>query len=127
MSFWHRPYSFGESMVTFATVNWRDYEGRGVEYANCLYDGITRNLKDGTPGKFVVFTDDTQEDGYSDGIELRKLPDGLEGFYNKISLFRPGMFPDGERVCFFDLDTVITGSLDDIAAYTGPFAILRDV
>ncbi len=114
-------------MTTFCTVNWRDFEGRGIEYANCLFDMIRRNLKDGTEGKFVVFTDDLKEEGYEAGIELRKLPEGLTGFYNKISLFKAGMFQDGERVCFFDLDSVITGSLDDIAAYIGPFAILRDV
>jgi hypothetical protein len=28
--------------------------------------------------------------------------------------------------CIFDLDTLITGRLDEIAAYDGPFAILRD-
>lgn len=114
-------------MVTFCTVNWQDYEGRGVDYSNVLFDMVRRNLKDGTPGRFVVYTDDHTEEGYSAGIELRKLPDGLTGFYNKISLFQDDAFPAGERICFMDLDTVITGSLDEIAAYTGPFAILRDV
>jgi hypothetical protein len=46
---------------------------------------------------------------------------------NKLALFRPGVFAEGERVLYLDLDTVITGSLDDIAAYDGEFAMLEDV
>lgn len=114
-------------MLTFATVNWRNYEGRGVEYANILFDGVRRNLREGTPGRFVVFTDNVSEPGYNPEIELRQLPEGLDGWYNKLSLFRDGAFDYGDRVVYFDLDTVITGSLDDIAKYDGYFAILRDV
>ncbi|HVZ60627.1 MAG TPA: class I SAM-dependent methyltransferase [Terriglobales bacterium] len=114
-------------MLTFACVNWRDYLGRGVEYVNVLYDSIRRNLKDGTEGRFVVFTDDTFEHGYAKGIEIRKLKSGLDGWYNKISLFRDDAFPAGDRVIYFDLDTAIVNSLDAIVAYDGPFAILRDV
>lgn len=114
-------------MTTFCTVNWRNYEGRGVEYANVLYDSITRNLKAGTAGRFVVFTDDMSAHGYHPLIEFAKLPTGVDGWYNKLSLFGADSFPEGERIIYFDLDTVITGSLDEIAAYDGPFAILRDV
>lgn len=114
-------------MTTFCTVNWRNYEGRGVEYCNILFDSIRRNLKEGTEGTFVVFTDDVSDgQGYADGIELRKLPDGLEGWFNKLYCFSPAAIESGERVVLFDLDTVITGSLDELAAYRGMFAILRD-
>lgn len=114
-------------MVTFATVNWQNYCGRGVEYANVLHDMVQRNLKDGTKGRFVVFTDETGEFGYNEGIELKKLKPGLVGWFNKLALFKSDAFTPGERVVFLDLDTVITGSLDDIAAYDGKFAILQDV
>src|SRR5690349_4305069 len=115
-------------MTTFCTVNWRNYLGRGVEYANVLYDSVTRNIKAGTQGRFIVFTDDMSAHGYHPLIEFHHLPDlGLDGFYNKLQLFKADSFPAGERVIFMDLDTVITGSLDEIAAYDGPFAILRDV
>lgn len=114
-------------MTTVATVNWQNYLGRGVEYANVLFDMVRRNLKEGMAGSFVVFTDDVSETGYAEGIEIRQLKPGTEGWYNKLQLFAGDAFPVGERIIFLDLDTVITGSLDDIAAYMGPFAILRDV
>src|SRR6185312_14753723 len=98
-------------MTTFATVNWRNYLGRGVEYANVLFDGIRRNLPEGYVGHFVVFTDDVSEQGYAEGIELRRLPDGLNGWFNKLALFRDDAFTRGERICFMDLDTIVTGPL----------------
>jgi hypothetical protein len=42
-------------------------------------------------------------------------------------LFKPGLFTEGDRIVFFDLDTVLTGRIDDLCTYDGPFAILRDV
>lgn len=114
-------------MPTFATVNWRDYLGRGVEYSNVLFDSVQRNLKEGTLGHFVVFTDDLTTEGYADGIELKLLKPGCHGWFNKLQLFDYDAFEDGERIVFFDLDTVITGSLDALAAYDGTFAILQDV
>lgn len=114
-------------MTTFCTVNVGNYLGRGAEYANVLHDSVRRNLREGTAGKFVVFTDDVTEPGYSPGIELRKIEaENLTGWHNKLYLFKDGLFPVGERIVFMDLDTVITGPLDAIADYSGSFAILRD-
>lgn len=111
-------------MVTFVTVNWDNYCGRGVEYTNILFDMVRRNLSEGTEGKFVVFTDNAT--GYDEGIEARLLPEGLNGWWNKLYLFKEGLFPTGERIVYLDLDTVIIGALDDIIKYDGEFAILRD-
>ena len=55
------------------------------------------------------------------------IPAGIEGWWAKLCLFRPDTFPVGARVLFFDLDTLITGSLDDIAGYDGDFAALSDI
>lgn len=93
-------------------------------YVSILFDSVRRNLADGFEGKFVCFTD--QPDVLDKGIERRALPADLPGWWSKLALFRPGLFPDGDRVLFLDLDTLITGRLDEIAAYDGPFAILRD-
>ena len=93
-------------------------------YVSVLFDSVRRNLADGFEGKFICFTD--QADPLDDAIEVRPLPANLPGWWSKLALFKPGLFPDGERVLFFDLDTLITGRLDEIAAYDGPFAILRD-
>jgi hypothetical protein len=111
-------------MLNIVTVNWRNYEGRGVEYTNVLFDSVRRNLEGGMPGRFIVFTDDPS--GYDSGIETRPIPTRLEGWWCKLALFRPHLFPVGDRVLYFDLDTVITGSIDALAAYDGDFGILAD-
>ena len=85
---------------------------------------VRRNLADGFEGEFVCFTD--QADVLDKGITVRPLPAELPGWWSKLALFRKELFPEGDRVLFFDLDTLITGRLDELAAYDGPFAILRD-
>lgn len=111
-------------MLNIVTVNAGNYQGKGVEYTNILFDSIRRNLAQGYRGKFIVFTD--SPDGYDEGIEVRPLPIGAKGWFNKLCLFKNGLFPDGDRVLYFDLSAVITGRLDEIASYEGNFAILRD-
>lgn len=113
-------------MLNIVCINAGDYLGRGAEYVTILHDSVRRNLAEGTEGRFICFTDD-EPANYGPGIEVRPLPEpGLTGWWNKLALFKPGVFEDGDRVLYFDLDTVITGRLDEIVAYDGPFAILRD-
>lgn len=98
----------------------------GPEYVNILADMVRRNLADSTLGQFVCFTDDGTGLDH-DTMVVRPLPHpGLNGWWNKLSLFKPGLFPDGSRILYFDLDTVIAGPLDEIAKYEGYFGILRD-
>lgn len=93
-------------------------------YVSILYDMVRRNLGEGFEGEFVCFTD--QPDELEPGIVKRPLPAALPGWWSKIALHKRGVFPDGDRVLFLDLDTLITGRLDEIASYDGSFAILRD-
>lgn len=112
-------------MLNIVCVNAGNYLGRGVEYVNILHDMVRRNLQAGFPGRFVVFTD--TPGGYHGDIIVRPLPhEGLRGWHNKIGLFKPGLFDDGDRILALDLDTLITGRLDEYAAYDGEFSILRD-
>lgn len=110
--------------VTFACVQAGNYCGRGAEYVNNLYDMVMRNLPRGYLGRFVCLTDDPT--GLDSGITTMTLPSDLEGWYGKLYLFKPGLFKDGERVVFLDLDTLIIGNLDEVLAYEGDFATLRD-
>lgn len=96
----------------------------GPEYVNILFDMVRRNLSEGYEGKFICFTEDAH--GLDDGIESRPLPKAVNGWWNKLYLFKEGLFPKGDRIVYFDLDTVITGNLDDILKYDNKFAILRD-
>lgn len=101
-----------------------NYQGRGAEYVNILYDSVRRNLSNKTEGKFVCFTDNPV--GLDEGIETRPLPGGLDGWWNKLWLFSPDLFPACDRIVYFDLDTLVIGGLDDLVKYDGGFAILRD-
>lgn len=111
----------GES-ITFACVKWGALYG--ADYVNILCNAISRNLPQRQKAKFVCFTDDAE--GINKEIETRPLPEGLCGWWNKLYLFKDGVFEDGQRVIFFDLDTIIVGALDDIVKYRGNFALLRD-
>lgn len=95
-----------------------------ARYVNVLADMISRNLAEGTPGTFHCFTDDPTD--ILPHIETRPIPSEFEGWWCKLWLFRDGHFDDGDRIVYFDLDTVILGRLDEIVKYDGAFATLRD-
>lgn len=116
-------------MTTVVTLNVGDYCGRGVEYTNILYDSIKRNLPKDYAFKFVVFLDKGWEEGYHPDIHkymLRHDPP-VVGWWNKLSLFKSGVFHEGERVLYLDLSCVITGSMQLLLEYTGPFTALSDL
>jgi hypothetical protein len=85
-------------VLTVALVNAYDYLGRGAEYVAKMVAMVDRNLR--APHEFKVLGDC-----------------GLPGWWNKVALFMPGQF-DG-RVLYLDLDSVITGSLDELAETKG--------
>ncbi len=91
----------------------------GPEYPTRLYEGVQRHLS--LEHEFICFTDNPVP-----GVPCRPLPAPLAGWWSKLGLFQPGVFEKGDRVLYFDLDTLIVDSIDDIAGYTGPFAVLRD-
>ena len=99
-----------------------NYCNRGREYVEKLHRAVSKNLS--LPFTFECFTDD--QHGYPAGITKRALPyPGLKHWFHKLSLFKPGVFPDGERVLYLDLDTLIVGSLDGFANYAGDIAMIE--
>lgn len=96
----------------------------GPEYVNILFDMVRRNLRAGYPGRFVCLTDDPT--GLEEGIETIPLPGDLETWWGKLYMFKRGLFPDGERVVFMDLDTLIIGDIEPLLNYQGEFATLKD-
>lgn len=113
----------GIKPIVFICVKWG--EAYSAEYVNILKDMVSRNLEAGFPGRFVCMTDDPT--GIDESIEILPIPDDLETWWGKLYMFKRGLFPDGTRCVFMDLDTVIIGSITDILKYDGKFAILRDV
>src|SRR5512146_2662813 len=112
----------GTKMLTIACVKWGSRYS--AEYVNILADMVLRNLPSGFACKFICFTDNP--DGIDSSIEPRALPPGLIGWWNKLYLFSADAFSAGERVLYFDLDTVIASDLDEIVSYSGKFGILSD-
>lgn len=49
------------------------------------------------------------------------------GWWSKLELFRPGLFPEGELVLYLDLDTLVVGDLSDLAAYPGEFGMMTGI
>lgn len=108
---------FKPRLVTVACVNAGDYLGRGREYVERLYRAVKRNVS--LPFEFVCFTDDPGCRG------ARPLPHpGLKGWWNKLALFKAGVFTPGTRVVYLDLDTVAVGDIDWLLRYRGGFAML---
>ena len=104
-------------MLTVACV--KQGSKYGPEYAERLHKAVERHLS--LPHRFVCFTDEDVP-----GVPCEPLPAPLIGWWSKIGMFRKGVFPKGDRVLYFDLGTLIVASIDDMAAYDGQFAILRD-
>ena len=117
--------------LRFVCINAGDYLGRGIEYTNILFDSVRRNLRGGMEGEFWCFTDDYADKRkcveYHPDIHVFPLP-GLElkGWFNKLALFRPGLFDPGDRIVYLDLDTLICGPIEWLAEYDGPFAACGD-
>lgn len=109
--------------INFTCLNSGNYRGRGSEYVNILSDMVRRNMPPDVPWKFFCLTDDPI--GLNEEVQVIPLPLNLKGWWGKLYLFKQSVLPDS-RIIYFDLDTVIVGSLKEIIRYEGDFAILRD-
>ena len=85
------------------------------EHVAALRDGVERNLS--LPHRFLCLSDVPVP------CERIPLPFGWPGWWNKLILFKPGVLEG--PVLYFDLDTIIVGSLDDIAL-GHRFTVLRN-
>lgn len=75
---------------------------------------VARHLR--APHEFLCLTDRPER---FDGLGCIRVEH--RGWWSKIELFKPGRFP--WRVLYLDLDVVVTGPLDELAARDG---IIRD-
>ncbi len=99
-------------MINVACVIWgTEYSD---DYVKILKAMVERNTN--VDHNFICFADRT-----IDSIDTRPLREDLIGWWNKIELFNPGNFDPLDRVVYFDLDTVITGNIDWLMNYDGPF------
>lgn len=107
-----------KAIIDICCVKW------GLLYSSDYVNKLSRSLNKYTaiPIRFHCFTDDAT--GLDSDIKTHDLPRGLHGWYNKIYLFKDGLFEG--RVAFFDLDTIIIDNIDDILLSQEDFLILRD-
>lgn len=111
-------------VVNVVCVQTNNYCGMGADYVTRLYDMVMRNVPQNTNVRFVCFTDDVSQ--LPAEIETHGLPMGQSGWWNKLALFQAGTFQPGDRIVYFDLDTLVINRLDDLFGYRGEFACLRD-
>ena len=104
--------------ATVVCLKWGDKYG--PDYVNKLASMVSRHTTN--MPRFICFTENT--DGLDSEIETHPLPaPELEGWWNKVALFGPDLPDIGERMLFLDLDTVITGSLDEMLTYNADFVM----
>ncbi len=109
-------------VVTFACVKVGDrYDAKWV---NILLDMVKRHVPEGYKFDFACVTDDP--DGLDPGIKVIFADPSLSGWWAKLQLFSPRVFSAGQRIIYFDLDTLILDNLDELLSYRGPLAALRD-
>jgi len=92
------------------------------KYVNNIVAGIKANLD--VPHRLVCLTDD-KRNLTRDIDDLIRFRHNWPKWWGKIELFRNDLFGE-EQVFFFDLDTFIVGSLNEIVTYRGEFTALRD-
>jgi hypothetical protein len=103
-------------MIDIVCLKWGDKFG--AEYVNNLFSGIERNTT--VPFKFHCFTDDDTD--VLENIQCHALPElDITGWWYKLWLFSDEMpFESDDLIMFFDLDTIVTGNIDDILEYDCP-------
>jgi len=108
-------------MLTVACCLWGDFpdKGWGERYVQRLRNGVGNHLS--VRFRFVCFADRPLDN--LEGVEVRELrPPNWCGHLPKSYVYSPDAGLQG-RVLLFDLDNVIVGSLDDMAAYAGDFCV----
>jgi hypothetical protein len=103
--------------VTFACVWWDGGDGKyDASYVNILADMVARNCE--LPGRFICLTN-TDGSGLAEDIEVRPLPPGYDGWWNKLALFHPDALPVRSRIVFLDLDVIVCGPIEDLVRTKG--------
>ncbi|MGV7234713.1 MAG: hypothetical protein ACQ9ET_00500 [Nitrosomonadaceae bacterium] len=95
----------------------------GAADVNRLYAAIKHNTN--VPFVFHCFTDDIR--GIHPDVHNHQLPHALPGvgWWHKLYFFSAEQ-PIKGRLVFMDLDTLITGNIDDILSYDKNFMVLHD-
>jgi len=120
-------HSGSRDLVNVICIKWGDkYPDL---YVNKLYGMVRRNLK--RPHRFVCFTHDPRG-RIRPEVELMpippiQLPERQRDWpWRKVSLFAPALGDLSGPTLFLDLDTLITGPLDEFFEYPGEFCVAEN-
>lgn len=107
-------------MIHCICIKWGDKYSS--EYVNKLLRGISKNTTKSF--LFTCFTDNIE--GITSSSYCEPLPYYTGDWHSKIGLYNQDLYNLEDQIFFFDLDTVITGDLNEIFEYRGDFILLRD-
>lgn len=95
------------------------------KWVRALRHGVARHLEE--PHEFVCLTDQWRN-GLGRDVHAVPLRYKWPGWWSKFELFRPGLFAADDAVVYFDLDTLVVGSLDPLVELAGrsDFGLLHD-
>jgi hypothetical protein len=110
--------------MNIITVKWGDKYS--CEDVNKLYDSIINMLQWGEHEdsiNFYCYTDDIYN--LRSNIHVIPLEDyGLDGVWNKLALFKPGILPEGKWL-YLDLDVIVQNRLNDLYNFTNEFTMVK--
>ena len=91
-----------------------------IEYTPAHVQWLAKQVKEHLtiPHRFVCLSDVEVP-----GVKTLPLINDWKGWWSKIELFRSGLFYD--KVFYIDLDTVITGNINELVEYPHTFTTLR--
>lgn len=94
-----------------------------ADYVNKLYRAVVRNTT--VDFSFHCFTEDPN--GLDENIIPHDLPHNLPGvgWWHKLYMFEADK-EIGGTIFYIDLDTLITGNIDEMLQYDGDFVVLHD-
>lgn len=104
-------------MLNVVMVQVGNYLGRGREYVERLRDNLSEHMT-------VPYTLYAISELQYEGINTIVPQPNVKGWWQKLVIFKPGMFV--EKTLFLDLDTIIVGNIDFLADYQGHFAMPHD-
>lgn len=91
------------------------------EHVVALYQGVSHHWPKGLPLRFVALSDTPID---VPGIEYRPLRNSARGWWAKMELFEAAQDDLGD-ILYFDLDTMIVGSLEHVVG-VGGLTLLAD-
>ena len=92
-----------------------------IEYVRKLHSMVKRNLS--MPFRFACLSDNEVN---IPGVERYHPRHDWPGWWQKVALFDPDLFPRGRRVLYLDLDVVVCRSIDNLCCVADPLALVEN-